>query len=143
MAFLGKMIKFINKCLAKRWFKFTLGMIFLCPGLWLFIKNVYVVSGRFDSFFIHIGPLTIRSGVLVLPLVAGLIWMFFRPANLGAKKLCVVGLVCVVIYCILSVSIRVASVPLVKWVGILFLLGVGGVLTYAGVYNKKLEIKLK
>lgn len=135
------MIKLINKLLAKRWVKFALGMAMLCPGLWLFVKNVYVVTGRIDSFMLRIGPLTIRSGVLILPLIGGLVWMFFRPKDKSARKFCVFGLALVVVFCILNVSIRVAQVPLLSWLGIVFLIALGGLLTYAGVYDKKLEIK--
>ena len=70
----------INNILKDRRATFIIGMIMLIGGLWLFVQNVYV-SSPWHPAGIHIGPFTFRSGVLVLPILGALVWMFFKPKS--------------------------------------------------------------
>ncbi len=134
------MIDFINGILKDRRATFFIGLVMLIGGLYLFIQNVYISSGKYATG-IHIGPFVIRSGVFVLPLLAALIWMFFRPKSKAAKVFAVIGLAIIVVYTVLTVNIRVSKVPIIEWIGILFLIVVGAVMTWAGVNDKELKIK--
>ena len=134
------MIDFINKIFSDRLTSFIAGLAMLIGGLWLFVQNVYVASSIF-SHGIRIGPFTVRSGIFVLPLLAALIWMFFRPGSKAAKVFACIGAAVIVIFTVLTVNIRVARVPIMEWLGILFLIAVGAILTWAGVNDKHLHIK--
>ena len=102
------MIDFINGILKDRRATFFIGLVMLIGGLYLFIQNVYISSGKYATG-IHIGPFVIRSGVFVLPLLAALIWMFFRPRSKAAKVFAVIGLAIIVVYTVLTVNIRVSK----------------------------------
>ena len=136
------MIDFINGILSDRRASFVIGLVMLIGGLWLFIQNVYVTS-PWHSTGIHIGPFTVRSGVFVLPLLGALIWLFFRPSSKAAKVFGVLGVVVIVVYTVVTVNIRVSKVPIIEWIGILFLIIVGALFTWSGVTGKALKIKRK
>ncbi len=136
------MIDFINGILSDRRASFVIGLVMLIGGLWLFIQNVYVTS-PWHSTGIHIGPFTVRSGVFVLPLLGALIWLFFRPSSKAAKVFGVLGVAVIVVYTIVTVNIRVSKVPIIEWIGILFLIIVGALFTWSGVTGKALKIKRK
>ena len=131
---------FLNAVFKDRRATFLIGLVMLIGGLWLFIQNVYV-SSPWHPAGIHIGPFTFRSGFFVLPLLAALVWLFFRPKSKVAKVFACIGLGLIVIYVVLSVNIKLSRVPVLEWIGILFLIVVGAVMTYAGVNDKQLKIK--
>ena len=131
---------FLNAVFEDRRATFLIGLAMLIGGLWLFIQNVYV-SSPWHPAGIHIGPFTFRSGVFVLPLLAALVWLFFRPKSKVAKVFACIGLGLIVVYVVLSVNIKLSRVPVLEWIGILFLIVVGAVMTYAGVNDKQLKIK--
>ncbi len=130
----------LNSILKDRRATFLIGLAMLIGGLWLFVQNVYV-SSPWHPGGINIGPVTLRSGVFVLPLLAALVWLFFRPGSKAAKVLACVGLALIVVYVVMSVNIKLSRVPVIEWIGILFLIVVGAVLTWAGVNNKQIKIK--
>lgn len=134
--------KIVNSIIRPRWVKLALGALLTAAGLWILLKNVYVATGRFDSLLFTIGPLRIRSGILVFPLAIGLVWMIFDPKSRDARNLSVAGFVIIVVYAVLSVSIRVGRVPILTWIGMLVLLICGFIFLRAGLNNEKLEIKL-
>ena len=134
------MIDLINSILKDRRASFLIGLVMLIGGLWLFVQNVYVTS-PWHPAGITIGPITFKSGVLVLPLLAALIWLFFRPKSKAAKVFACIGLALIVVYVVTSVNIKLSKVPILEWIGILFLIVVGGLFTWAGVNGKQLKIK--
>ena len=131
---------FLNSIFKDRRAKFLIGLAMLIGGLWLFVQNVYV-SSPWHPGGINIGPFTFRSGVFVLPLLGALVWMFFRPKSKAAKVFACIGLAMIVVYVVLSVNIKLSRVPVLEWIGILFLIVVGAVMTYAGVNDIQLKIK--
>ena len=131
---------FLNSIFKDRRATFLIGLAMLIGGLWLFVQNVYV-SSPYHPAGIHVGPFTFRSGVFVLPLLGALVWMFFRPKSKAAKVFACIGLAMIVVYVILSVNIKLSRVPVLEWIGILFLIVVGAVMTYAGVNDIQLKIK--
>ena len=116
--------------------RFIVGMAMLIAGMWMFLKKVYVASNFFSSG-VHLFGVTIRSGVLVVPLLAALIWLFFKPQSKAAKWGCVAGIAVIVLFAVSSVNIRVSRIPIAKWLLILFLVVVGGILTISGILEKK------
>ncbi|MBO4818869.1 MAG: hypothetical protein J5528_01910 [Firmicutes bacterium] len=131
---------FLNSIFKDRRATFLIGLAMLIGGLWLFVQNVYV-SSPWHPGGINIGPFTFRSGVFVLPLLGALVWMFFRPKSKAAKVFACIGLAMIVVYVVLSVNIKLSRVPVLEWIGILFLIVVGAVMTYAGVNDIQLKIK--
>lgn len=69
--------------------KFMAGIIMLIAGLYWFMSSVTVTTG-FYSF--RIGQFS-GGGLVVVPFIAGICWMFARPDSLGAKIVTILGLV--------------------------------------------------
>ena len=116
--------------------RFIVGLAMLIAGSYMFISKVYV-SSNFFSTGVKIGEITVRSGVLVFPFIAGLVWMFFKPQSILAKVLCGIGIAAIVIYAIASVNIRVSAIPIVRWIIILFLIVAGSVLVVTAIAKRR------
>ena len=59
----------------------------------------------------------------------------------AAKVFACIGLALIVVYVVTSVNIKLSKVPILEWIGILFLIVVGALFTWAGVSGKQLKIK--
>ena len=115
--------------------EFLAGMAMLIAGVLVFAKNIYVAS-NFYSQGLKIGGLYLRSGICVIPLIAGLLWMFARPKSVWAKVLSGAGFVFIILFAVMSVNIRVRAISLGKWILILLLI-IGGLMLMAGAFYLK------
>lgn len=117
--------------------EFIIGAAMMLLGLWLLLKKVYVSSSFFGGY-IHISGMRVRTGIFTIPLVAGLVWMFFKPNGKAPKIFSVAGFVLIIVVVICSVSVRVAAIPLSMWLVILFLIaaGIGIVIRSLKISNK-------
>lgn len=116
--------------------EFLAGLAMLIAGVLIFSKNIYVAS-NFHSQGVKIGGIYLRSGICVIPLIAGLLWMFANPKQIWAKVLSVTGFALIILYAIFSVNIRVRYVSLGKWILILLLIIGGIALMCSAIYLKK------
>lgn len=116
--------------------RFIVGMAMLIIGMWLFLQKVYVASNIFNMGFNFLG-IRVRSGILIIPLLAGLVWMFFKPKSKAAKIFSAAGLILVIVYAIGSVNIRVSHIPLFKWIVILLLIVIGAILAVSAILEKR------
>ena len=115
--------------------EFLAGLGMLIAGVIMFTKNIYVTTPFLTGQF-SVGGIYLRSGIFVLPLIAGLIWMFFKPEKTFPKVLSVLGFVLIIAMAISSVTIRVGAISLVKWIIIL-------VLIFGGLLLSARAVKLK
>ena len=67
---------------------FLLGAVLVIIGLFLLSRKVLVTTG-FASFTLWGYDFT--SGLLVFPLIFGLIWLFYNPKSIGAKILSIIS----------------------------------------------------
>ncbi len=115
---------------------FLIGLAMFIGGLAWLISNIYVTT-PFHTGEISVGGVYLRSGIFVLPLVAGLVFWFLKPSRKWPKLLCAASVLLIAAVIVLSVTIRLKPVSLIKWVLILFLIA-GGVAEMAlSVYWKK------
>lgn len=114
---------------------FFAGLALFIIGIIVFTKNIYVSTGMFGGG-ITIGGVYLRSGVCVLPFIAGVVWMFLRPGKLLPKIISGAGFAVILIAALMSVNIRVRAVPLVRWIIILLLVFGGIALMCTSVYLK-------
>ncbi len=64
--------------------EFYIGLILLAVGLF-FILNKTVVSSGWGFYSWRIGSFSISSGLVVIPLIVGIIWLFYNPKSIVAK----------------------------------------------------------
>ena len=112
---------------------FLAGAALLIIGLFILSKNILVTTG-FASFTLWGYNLT--SGLLVFPLIFGLIWLFYNPKSLGAKILSIVGTVIIIVAVISSILISLMHMTLYDYILIIGMIaaGIGMLLRY---YFKK------
>lgn len=105
--------------------QFLAGLVMLVAGLFIFSQKV-IVSSSFMSG-VSMGGVNMTSGLLVVPLIAGIVWMFASGASFPSKVLTGVGVFLIVAAIIASTSIHLVSMTLYDWVLILVLIfgGVG------------------
>lgn len=116
--------------------EFLAGLALFIAGVMLFAKNIYVSSPLFGQG-IRIGGMYLRSGICVLPCVAGLIAMFARPKSAWPKVIAIAGFLFIIAIAIFSVNIRVRAIPLMKWIILLAMIFGGVILICRAVYLKK------
>lgn len=117
--------------------EFLAGIIMLAVGLYLLIKRVYVSTPMFSTGNVTIAGVRFRTGIFTIPVIAGLVWMFFKPEGKLPKILTVLGFVLILAVVISSVSIRVSRISLGQWVLIMFLIVAGLVLVLRAVDLKR------
>lgn len=69
--------------------QFVIGMVMLAAGLYWFMSNVTVST----YFGLRIGGFRFGAGLVVVPFIAGIIWLFLNVDSVGAKLLTVLGIV--------------------------------------------------
>jgi len=105
---------------------FLAGLAMLIAGLFIFSQKVLVHTTFFSNGF-RIGTFHLNSGMIIIPLIIGIIWLFVRPKSIGGKIVTAIGVLIIIISVIMSTSIRLTTMTLFDWVLILVLIfgGVG------------------
>lgn len=93
---------------------FFVGLAMLAAGLF-WLTSMVQVSSLWGAGF-RVGGTTVPSGLTLVPLIAGIMWLFFDTRSFGAKLLSVVGVVIVVASIVMSVRFQVARVSLFEFI---------------------------
>ncbi len=99
------------------------GLTMLVVGLYILSQKVYVYSGFFSGF--GIGGMRVSGGLIMVPLIAGILWLFASGGNIFAKILTAVGAIIILASIILSVEFHLRFMTLYDWI-ILMILIFGG-----------------
>lgn len=100
--------------------QFVAGIVMLVVGLYIFSQKVIVSSGFFGGS-LSIGGFHLNTGLIIVPLIAGIVWMFVSDA-FGAKILTVAGVLIIIVSVIMSTHIHLTTMTLYEWVLILVLI---------------------
>jgi len=101
---------------------FIVGLVMLIVGLY-WLTTMVQVSSLWGAG-LRIGGANIPSGLTLVPLIAGIVWIFFNPKSIGAKLTCVIGVVIIVASVLMSVRFHVTRVSLFEF--ILVFVGIAG-----------------
>lgn len=71
--------------------QFVAGIIMLVVGLYIFSQKVIVFSG-----FFSFGGGRFSSGLIVVPLIIGIVWMFVSGANFASKVFTVLAAIIII-----------------------------------------------
>lgn len=120
--------------------QFIAGIIMLVAGLFIFSQKVVVSSGLFYGG-LTMGGIHFSNGIIMIPLIAGIIWMFVTGANIPSRIMTGFGVFVIVLTIILSTNISLTRMTLFDWVVILVLIfgGVGLLIRVLIVGPKKSE----
>lgn len=114
--------------------QFFLGVILLGAGLFLFSQRVVVHSGWYVW---RVGTFAMPSGLVVLPLIIGVIWYFCNSRSVIPKIIMALGTVFIVLTIIMSISIRFVSTSLFDYILILLLIAAGCGLLLKTLFRKQ------
>lgn len=95
--------------------EFLVGACMLAAGLYFFSNKVTVTMGFFGGL-VTIGGYSVTSGLTIIPLIAGIVWMFINPDSFGAKLLTVIGAVIIIAAIVASTQFRLVSLTLYEWI---------------------------
>lgn len=100
--------------------QFLAGFVMLTTGLFIFSQKVIVFSSFMSGF--SMGSMRMTSGMVVVPLIAGIVWMFVTGASFPSKIMTGVGVLLIVVSVIVSTNIYLSSMTLYDWILILVLI---------------------
>ena len=97
------------------------GLAMLIAGLFILSQKVHVSTAYYSLLGFRMS-----AGLIMVPFICGVIWLFASGGKLGAKILTGLGVAFIVMSIILSVSIHLSTMTLFDWI-ILLILIFGGI----------------
>ena len=122
--------------------QFIAGIVMLAVGLYIFSQKVIVFSG-YGFFFIGGGRFS--SGLIIVPLIIGIVWMFITGANFASKVFTSLSVLLIIVSVIMSTHIHLSAMTLYEWILLLVLIfggaGLVGKVLFAGNVTSAKEKK--
>lgn len=113
--------------------QFVAGIIMLVVGLYIFSQKVIVFSG-----FFSLGG-RFSSGLIVVPLIIGIVWMFVSGANFASKVFTALAAIIIIASVVMTTNIHLSAMSLYDWILILVLIfggaGLVGKVLFAGDFS--------
>lgn len=106
--------------------QFVAGIIMLVVGLYILSQKVMVTSS-YGFFSLWNGRFS--SGLIMVPLIIGIVWMFATGGSFASKVFTVLSVILVIASIVASTRIWLASITMYEWVLILVLIFGGAGLT--------------
>lgn len=104
----------MNKSDKRNLWMFVIGVVMLAAGLFIFSQRVLVSSSFFTGW--SIGGMHFTSGMIVIPLIAGVIWMFVTEGNLISKIFTGLSVLLIIVAVIMSTHISLTTMTLFEWI---------------------------
>ncbi len=104
--------------------QFMIGMVMLAAGLYWFLSNVTVMT----HFGFQIWNFRVGAGLIVVPFIAGIIWLFVNVDSFGAKLLTVLGIVVILASIIANIQFIFRATSLYVYLIMLILIFGGAAL---------------
>lgn len=116
--------------------QFLAGLAMLIAGLFILSQKVMVYSGFFGHG-LQIGGFYMSNGLIMVPFIIGIVWMFASGGSLPSKIFTVVGVLIIIIAIIMTTNIRLVQMTLYEWVLILVLIFGGAGLLARILFSSK------
>ena len=104
--------------------QFMIGMVMLAAGLYWFLSNVTVMA----HFGFQLWNFRVGAGLIVVPFIAGIIWLFVNVDSFGAKLLTVLGIVVILASIIANIQFIFRATSLYVYLIMLILIFGGAAL---------------
>jgi hypothetical protein len=101
--------------------QFVGGAAMLAVGLFIFSQKVIVRSSWFGFGGFSIGGFRISSGLVIVPLIIGIVWMF-ATNSFASKVFSAFAVLLILASIIMGTDIRLTSMTLYEWIIILVLI---------------------
>lgn len=111
--------------------EFLGGLAMLVVGLYLF-TNKATVQTSFFSGGLSLFGMHLNSGLVIIPFIIGIVWLFVKPSSFGAKLVVGFGILIIIVSVIASTTIRLPRITLYEWIlFIVLIFGGAGLLARA------------
>ncbi len=111
--------------------EFLGGLAMLVVGLYLF-TNKATVQTSFFSGGLSLFGMHLSSGLVIIPFIIGIVWLFVKPSSFGAKLVVGLGILIIIVSVIASTTIRLPRITLYEWIlYIVLIFGGAGLLARA------------
>lgn len=108
--------------------QFLAGLAMLVVGLYIFSQKV-MVSSSFFGGGMWLGGFRMSGGIIMIPFIIGIIWMFASGGSFASKVFSGLGVLLIIVSIILSTNISLVYISLFEWIVILVLIfGGAGIL---------------
>ena len=101
--------------------QFLAGLAMLIAGLFIFSQKVMVSSGFF-GYGLRIGGFYMSNGLVMIPFIIGVVWMFASEGSFASKVFTALGVMIIILAIIMTTNIRLERMTLFDWVVILVLI---------------------
>lgn len=101
--------------------QFLAGLLMLGAGLFIFMQKVTVSSGLF-GFGFSLGGLHVSNGLIIVPFIIGIVWMFASDGSFAAKIVTAAGVLIIILAVIMTTNIYLQRITLYEWILILVLI---------------------
>lgn len=108
---------------------FLAGIAMLIAGLFFFSQKVLVYSSFFSTgFAIH--GFHMKSGMVIVPFIIGIVWLFASPKSIAAKLYMAAATLIIVASVIMTTDFHLLTMTLFDWILLLVLIfgGLGMIL---------------
>lgn len=112
-----------NNKKASDFIEFYMGILLIVAGLFFLLSKAIVHSG-FYGF--SIGGLNISTGIVVIPLMIGIIWLVNSPKSILARLITIIGAIFIVGSIIINIRISFTTTSMLDYI-IMMLLISGGI----------------
>lgn len=111
--------------------EFLGGLAMLVVGLYLFTNKATVQTSFFSGGLSFFG-MHLNSGLVIIPFIIGIVWLFVKPSSFGAKLVVGLGILIIIVSVIASTTIRLPRITLYEWIlYIVLIFGGAGLLARA------------
>ena len=113
---------------------FFVGIAMLAVGLFWLSQTVRVSTDWFSSW--RWGGISVPGGLTMVPLIAGIVWLFFNPKSFFARALTVIGGIQIVAAVIMSIRFYVHNTSLFVFLIIFVFIAGGSGLILRALFKK-------
>ena len=118
--------------------EFIIGIVCLAAGLFMFSQRIVVNTGFYSW---RLWGFSISSGLVVVPLLIGIIWLFFDFKSKIAKVIIALGFIFIIATVIMSIKIYFMATSFFDYILMLGLAAAGAGLLLKAIAGKKNENK--
>ena len=120
--------------------QFLAGLAMLIAGLFIFSQKVMVYSGFFGSGISMGGFYINNNGLVMVPFIIGVVWMFASEGSFASKVFTAAGVLIIILAVIMTTNIRLQRITLFDWVLMLVLIfGGAGLLARIFFANRRIS----
>lgn len=118
------------------------GLAMLVAGLYWFMSKVTVSSNFFGGTF-RLGGMSINTGLIVVPFIASIVWLFVNPDSFLAKICVGLSIILIIASVIMNTNIYLRPTSLYEYLLMLVFIFGGGGMVLKVLCNPKYKDKEK